>query len=78
MNHTGIIRAVAIIIVLAGGIIHWQIRRRKFKRRAISGIELFNSYESGLFIRFAEKIGRIAANILLWGGILLFLLTYIG
>ena len=53
-----------ILLVIAVGLIYW-INRRKFCRRTISGLEGFSSFESSIFIRFIERIGKWIALVLI-------------
>lgn len=60
-----------IALALGIGIIYW-INRRKFYRRNVAGLEGFSSFESSVFIRFMERIGKLLAYGLIILGILFF------
>lgn len=57
-----------IVIVIAIGIIYW-INRRKFYRRNAVGAEGFSSFESSVFVRFIERIGKWIAYALIILGV---------
>ncbi|HSD06370.1 molybdenum ABC transporter permease [Flavobacterium sp.] len=44
-------------LVIGVGLIYW-INRRKFYRRNLAGLEGFSSYETALFVRSLERIGK--------------------
>ncbi|MEZ2337298.1 hypothetical protein AB6735_16765 [Mucilaginibacter sp. RCC_168] len=71
----------SILVTNAGmkglAIFKYWIGRRRFYRRSITGLEGFKSYEQMRLIRFIEWLGVIFANLLIMGGILLFLLCLI-
>ena len=56
-------------LVIAIGLIYW-VSRRKFYRRNAVGAEGFSSFESSVFIRFVERIGKWIAYVLIIIGIL--------
>lgn len=58
-----------IFLVLGIGLTYW-ISRRKFYRRNAVGAEGFSSFESSVFIRFLERIGKWLAYGLIILGIL--------
>jgi len=58
-----------IALVLGIGLIYW-ISRRKFYRRNAMGAEGFSSFESSVFIRFIESIGKWIAYALVIIGLL--------
>lgn len=58
-----------IFLVLGIGIVYW-ISRRKFYRRNAMGAEGFSSFESSVFTRFMERIGKWLAYGLIILGIL--------
>ncbi|WP_425386802.1 molybdenum ABC transporter permease [Echinicola vietnamensis] len=66
---------LGIIPVVVGiGLIYW-ISRRKFYRRNMAGVEGFSSFESSVFTRLLERIGKWLAYALIIIGIL-FLWSY--
>jgi len=60
-------------LLIAFGLIYW-INRRKFYRRNVAGLEGFSSFETSVFIRFIERLGKWLAYILILFSVLLFLL----
>jgi membrane protein DedA with SNARE-associated domain len=56
-------------LVIGIGLIYW-VSRRKFYRRNAVGAEGFSSFESSVFIRFVERIGKWIAYVLIIIGIL--------
>ena len=56
-------------LVIGIGLVYW-INRRKFYRRNAVGAEGFSSFESSVFIRFVERIGKWIAYVLIIIGIL--------
>lgn len=58
-----------ITLVLGIGLIYW-INRRKFYRRNVAGLEGFSSFESSVFVRLLERIGKWIAYVLIILGIL--------
>ena len=56
-------------LVIGIGLIYW-VSRRKFYRRNAVGAEGFSSFESSVFIRFVERIGKWIAYVLIITGIL--------
>jgi preprotein translocase subunit SecG len=61
-------------LVIGIGLIYW-ISRRKFYRRNGAGLEGFSSFETSVFVRFLERIGKWLAYGLLIISIL-FLWSY--
>ena len=56
-------------LVIGIGLIYW-VSRRKFYRRNAVGAEGFSSFESSVFVRFVERIGKWIAYVLIIIGIL--------
>lgn len=44
-------------LVIGLGLNYW-ISRRQFYRRNVAGLEGFSSFESAVFVRFLERIGK--------------------
>lgn len=49
---------IGIIFLVAGLALRYWINRRKFYRRSPMGAEGFSSYESSVFTKFIERIGK--------------------
>ena len=58
-----------IFVVLGLGLRYW-INRRKFYRRGPMGAEGFSSYESSVFIKFIESVGKWIAYAMIIFGLL--------
>lgn len=59
---------IGIIFSVAGLTLRYWINRRKFYRRGPMGAEGFSSYESSVFIKFIERIGKwIAYGLIIFG-----------
>ena len=56
-------------LVIGIGLIYW-INRRKFYRRSPMGAEGFSSYESSVFIKLIERVGKWIAYALIIFGLL--------
>jgi hypothetical protein len=69
--------AFAVLIVMLGWGIKYWVNRRKFYRRNQVGKEGFNSYEKMRLTMFLEGLGWLIANLLIIGGILLFLFMWV-
>ncbi|MCT3648437.1 molybdenum ABC transporter permease [Elizabethkingia anophelis] len=61
---------IGIIFLVAGLGLRYWINRRKFYRRSPIGAEGFSSYESSVFIKLIEKIGKWVAYALIIFGLL--------
>jgi hypothetical protein len=70
MREKTIFIIISIITLVVGFAIRYAVARRKFKRRAITGAEVFRSYERAWSITLAEKLAKLIANILIIIGIL--------
>ncbi|WP_313101705.1 molybdenum ABC transporter permease [Epilithonimonas sp.] len=66
---------IAINSLVLGFILKYWINRRRFNRRGAAGIEGFNSYESALWIKMLERLGKWLAYALILFG-LFFLWRY--
>lgn len=65
------------LILLAVGIfIRYRVGKRKFNRRAITGVETFSSYESSVLTRFLERIAGLIALLLIVLGLGLLIMHY--
>lgn len=58
-----------IFLVLGLGLRYW-INRRKFYRRSPMGAEGFSSYESSVFIKLIERVGKWIAYAMIVLGLL--------
>jgi hypothetical protein len=61
---------IGIIFLVAGLGLRYWINRRKFYRRSPMGTEGFSSYESSVFIKLVEKVGKWVAYALIIFGLL--------
>lgn len=59
---------IGVIFLVAGLGLRYWINRRKFYRRGPMGAEGFSSYESSVFIKLIEKVGKwIAYALIIFG-----------
>ena len=63
---------IGIIFLVSGLALRYWINRRKFYRRNALGAEGFSSFESSVFIRLIERIGKWLAYALIIVGIICF------
>lgn len=61
---------IGILFLVVGLALRYWINRRKFYRRGPLGAEGFSSYESSVFIKFIERIGKWIAYALIIYGLL--------
>ena len=61
---------IGIIFSVAGLGLRYWINRRKFYRRGPMGAEGFSSYESSVFIKLIERVGKWVAYALIVFGLL--------
>ena len=61
---------IGIIFLVAGLGLRYWINRRKFYRRRPMGAEGFSSYESSVFIKLIERVGKWIAYALIIFGLL--------
>lgn len=61
---------IGIIFLVLGLALRYWINRRKFYRRGPMGVEGFSSYESSVFIKFIERIGKWIAYAMIIFGLL--------
>ena len=68
--------ALALIMLAIGIFIRYRIGKRKFNRRATTGVETFSSYESSVLTRFIERIAGLIALFCIVVGLLLLIMHY--
>lgn len=61
---------IGILFLVAGLALRYWINRRKFYRRSPMGAEGFSSYESSVFVKLIERIGKWIAYALIIYGLL--------
>jgi len=61
---------IGIIFLVLGLALRYWINRRKFYRRGPMGAEGFSSYESSVFIKFIESVGKWIAYAMIIFGLL--------
>lgn len=52
------------------------VNRRRFNRRTVTGMELFNSYESAWMIKLLEKLAFWTGTFLILGGLLVMIVNW--
>jgi hypothetical protein len=65
------ILAIGIALLVIGGLIRYQISKRRFNRRNAFGLQRYRSYEEGLVIRGGEGCVGAIGTIFILAGILL-------
>lgn len=63
------IKVAGYVLIAIGVVIKYIIRRRKFNRRAITGMELFTSFEAAWITRLVEGLFNLIALFLILGGL---------
>lgn len=61
---------IGILFLVGGLVLRYWINRRKFYRRSPMGAEGFSSYESSVFIKLLERIGKWIAYAMIIFGLL--------
>ena len=61
---------IGIIFLVLGLALRYWINRRKFYRRGSMGAEGFSSYESSVFLKFIERVGKWIAYAMIIFGLL--------
>jgi hypothetical protein len=69
---------LAILFIIGGFLLRFQINKRQFNRRNAAGVEEFKSYGNAYSIKILEKIGRYAGLFLMIIGILMALTFLFG
>jgi hypothetical protein len=69
-------KIIALILIVFGIVIRYSIKKRKFNRRALTGVELFNSYEAAWITRLLETFIFWSATLMVLLGIFLLFLSY--
>ena len=64
---------IGVLLFVSNKAIRYYLSRRRFNRRAITGLEGFDSYEHALVTRAYERILRLISRIIYWIGLLLIL-----
>ena len=62
-----------VFAVIIGISLRLIINRRRFNRRSSTGQQQFKSYFPALLISFIEKLFILVANVIILGGIIIFL-----
>ena len=65
-----------IALIFVGLVLRYMIKRRKFYRRTVTGMELFDSYESAWLTRFLEKTIFWVATLMILVGVFFLVLGY--
>lgn len=71
INHLTI---YAIILLCIGSALRYLVRKRRFDRRSIAGLQHFKSYKQALLITAFEKVIDIFSILLIIGAVVLFLI----
>jgi hypothetical protein len=65
------ILAIGTILLLIGGLIRYQIAKRRFNRRNPFGLQRYRTYDEGLFTRVGEGCAGAVGTLFALAGILL-------
>ncbi|OQP65494.1 hypothetical protein A3860_17675 [Niastella vici] len=68
-------RILGAIMFILGIIIIFAINKKRFNRRTITGMEVFNSYEDSMATRGGEGCLKLIAWVFIFGGGSMFLLS---
>jgi hypothetical protein len=68
---------LAIIFLIGGVVLRFQINKRQFNRRNAAGVEEFKSYGRAYTTQMAEKLGRLLSLVLIVVGALMLLSYFI-
>ena len=77
MKYLLVMRILGFLAFGLGFVLNYVIAKRKFNRRTMTGMEGFKSYERAWLIPFIERVVRILAILLIIGGILLIIITFV-
>lgn len=69
-------KITAIILLMLGLALRYFVNRRRFNRRTVTGMELFNSYESAWMIKLLEKLTFWIGTFLILGGLLVMIVNW--
>lgn len=77
MNQSISSQTIGVILIVTGIGMRYFIAKRRFNRRAITGAQLFHSYEQSLFIRFFEWMTKLVGILLILIGAILLIMRYV-
>ena len=77
MKYLLVMRILGFLAFGLGFVLNYMIAKRKFNGRSMTGMEGFKSYERAWLIPFIERVVRILAILLIIGGILLIIITFV-
>ena len=63
-------KAYGAILLIAGLFIRYQIGKRRFNRRSITGLAIYSSYLRGLIMGIIETLFNVIGAILIIAGLL--------
>lgn len=64
----------AIALFAIGLLLRYWIAKRRFNRRALTGLQQYPNYHSAMLTSFIERLAKIIGTILIIGGIILYLI----
>jgi hypothetical protein len=73
-QHDGV-TLYAYVLIAIGFFIRYHIGRRRFNRRNVAGMQVFNSYRQAVLVTFGERLLIFLATLLIYGGCFLRLIT---
>lgn len=65
------VQIIGVVLLLIGMAMRYWVNRRRFNRRTITGMQVFNSYEKALAQTWLEKLVKLAGLALVLFGLLL-------
>ncbi len=68
-------KIIGIIFIVAGIALRYWVNKRRFDRRAITGLEMFSSYGKARLTVFLERLIKLLGLLLIAGGGILVLLS---
>lgn len=75
MEH---IVVIAWTVVIIGILMRYYVAKKRFKRRAITGMQLFGSYEKAVAITVFERFLKLVGTLLILLGIIVLILIWCG
>lgn len=69
-------KTTAIILFLSGFMMKYFVNRRRFNRRTVTGMELFNSYEKAWLTKLIEKLAVLIGTGLIFLGLIILVMNW--
>lgn len=62
------------ILITTGLLLRYRIAKRRFNRRALTGLQQYPNYHTALLTTFTERLVKAIGTILIIGGIILYVI----